>query len=67
MSTLFYESNALGILNNFSTVVDNDQDSLSNKRRCLIAIEQLVVAGKSKITVALPQVGLRLLEIPEFY
>lgn len=60
ISTLFYENHALGIMNSFSTVIENDIDTLSNKRRCLIAIEQFAVAGQNKIIVALPQVGPKL-------
>lgn len=59
MSTLFFENHALGIMNSLSTVIDNDQESVTNKRRCLAAIEQLIAAGQSNIKVALPQVSAR--------
>ena len=57
MSTLFFDNHALGILNNLSGIIDSEQESMSNKKRCLGAIEQLIVAGQDNITVALPQVS----------
>lgn len=57
MSTLFFENHALGIMNNFSTIIDNRLESLANKRRSLTAIGQLISAGQGNVAVALPQVG----------
>lgn len=55
-SALFFQNHALGIMNIFSDVIENQQDSATNKKRCLRALQQMIRAGADSIVVALPQI-----------
>jgi serine/threonine-protein kinase ATR len=55
----FLESHILGIIALFSDILDNAQSihSLSERKRCLGAIKEMIILAKEHVGVALPQVS----------
>ena len=55
----FLESHILGIIALFSDVLDNAQGvySLSERKRCLGAVKEMIGLAKEHVSVALPQVS----------
>jgi serine/threonine-protein kinase ATR len=54
----FLETNILGIITEYSNILNDLETRQPNaeKRRCLAAIGEVIKLGKSRITVALPQI-----------
>lgn len=56
MTTLFFENHALGVLQSFSDAIDNPNDPLLSKQRCLRAMERMMEVGGNEVSIALPQI-----------
>ena len=54
----FFEQHILGIMAHFSDIIEKGQViyPLTEKKRCLRAIEEVLNLSKGRISVALPQV-----------
>lgn len=53
----FFETHALGMMASFSDVIDNPNEPLLEKKRCLCAVEQMIDIGRENMAIALPQVS----------
>ena len=60
MIASFFETHALGMMASFSDVIDNPNETLLEKRRCIRAVEQMIEVARENIRIALPQVGKKL-------
>ena len=54
----FLEGHILGIMSHFSDILDAapERQLLSEKKRALQAVEQLIIVGQSRISIAVPQI-----------
>lgn len=54
----FFETNALGMMAHLANIIEQPKDSqpLTEKQRCLKAIEEMLRLGRAHAVVALPQV-----------
>ncbi|KAF2457856.1 hypothetical protein BDY21DRAFT_320173 [Lineolata rhizophorae] len=57
----FFEAHVLGIMTYFSEVIDNRAETYNlqpmfERKRCLRALEQMILMAKNKVTIALPQI-----------
>ena len=58
MLSTFLDNQLLGIIAHFSDIIDvsRERQTTADKKRCLHAVETLVVISKGHINIALPQV-----------
>ena len=56
----FFESHVLGIMAHFSEVFDDPHEMhpVTERRRCVGAIEEMINLAKAHVSIALPQVRL---------
>ena len=54
----FLEGHILGIMSHFSDILDAapEKQPLSEKKRALQAVEQLIIVGEARISIAVPQI-----------
>ncbi|GAB7351407.1 hypothetical protein MBLNU459_g2080t1 [Dothideomycetes sp. NU459] len=52
----FFEAHVLGIMAQFSNSIDNALSHISEKLRCVKAVEQMIMLAKANISIALPQI-----------
>ncbi|KAF2398341.1 hypothetical protein EJ06DRAFT_538889 [Trichodelitschia bisporula] len=53
----FFENHILGIMTHFTEIIDNskEQQFLTEKKRCLFAIKEMIILSKPNTSIALPQ------------